>query len=63
MSKEKSKYDFMAMGQAIKEARLKRGWTREQLAQEVDLAPDTLCPLKTKDSIQAFRFSMIWFLF
>jgi len=31
MSREKSKYDFMAMDQAIKEARLKRGWMREKV--------------------------------
>ena len=38
MHKE-DKYDFTAMGQAIKEARKKMGWTRERLAQGVDLAP------------------------
>jgi hypothetical protein len=38
MSK-KAKYDFTAMRQAIKEARIKSGWTREMTAEVVDLAP------------------------
>ncbi len=45
------KYDFKAIGQAIKEARLKRGWTREDLAQEVDLARFPPCCLLGKDII------------
>lgn len=55
MSKDKSKYDFMAMGQAIKEARLKRGWTREQLAQEVDLAPRYIMSLENKGQHPSFQ--------
>lgn len=55
MSKELSKYDFMAMGQAIKEARLKRGWTREQLAQEVDLAPRYIMSLENKGQHPSFQ--------
>lgn len=39
MSKKQTEYDFTAMGQAINQARIKQGWTREDLAQVVDLAP------------------------
>jgi len=48
MAKETTKYDFMAMGQAIKEARKKRGWTREHLALVVDLAPRYIMSLENK---------------
>ena len=57
MSNTKSKYDFTAMGQAIKEARLKRGWAREQLAQQVDLAPRYIMSIENKvqhPSLQVF---------
>ena len=30
---ENQKFDFRAMGQAIKNARMDKGWTREELAQ------------------------------
>lgn len=49
------KYDFMAMGQAIKEARLKQGWTRERLAQEVDLAPRYIMSLDNKGQHPSFQ--------
>ena len=64
MSKEQAKYDFKAMGQAIKEARLNRGWTREQLAQEVDLAPRYIMSLENKGqhpSLQVFITLMTLF--
>ena len=35
MSKKQAEYDFTPMGQAIKQARLQRDWTREDLAQVV----------------------------
>lgn len=41
-------YDFTGFGQAIKEAREKRGWTREKLAQEVDLAPRYIMSIENK---------------
>jgi transcriptional regulator with XRE-family HTH domain len=44
----KGRYDFKAIGQAIKEARESRGWTRERLAQEVDLAPRYIMSLENK---------------
>lgn len=55
MSNTKSRYDFKAMGQAIKEARLKRGWTRERLAQEVDLAPRYIMSLENKGQHPSFQ--------
>ena len=39
MSKERRKYDFKALGQAIKAARLTTGMTREQLGSKLNLAP------------------------
>jgi len=55
MSKEKLKYDFTAMGQAIKQARLNKGWTREQLAQEVDLAPRYIMSIENKGQHPSFQ--------
>lgn len=43
------------MGQAIKEARLKRGWTRERLAQEVDLAPRYIMSIENKGQHPSFQ--------
>jgi transcriptional regulator with XRE-family HTH domain len=51
------KYDFSAFGQAIKEARESRGWTRERLAQEIDLAPRYIMSIENKGqhpSLQVF---------
>lgn len=53
MSKEK--YNFKAIGQAIKEARLKRGWTREQLAGEVNLAPRYIMSIENKGQHPSFQ--------
>ena len=39
MSKSMQHYDFKALGQAIKSARLAAGMTREQLGQALNLAP------------------------
>lgn len=49
------KYDFTAMGQAIKEARIKIGWTRERLAQEIDLAPRYIMSLENKGQHPSFQ--------
>jgi len=54
MCKE-DKYDFLAMGQAIKEARKKSGWTRERLAQKVDLAPRYIMSLENKGQHPSFQ--------
>ncbi|MDL2289695.1 helix-turn-helix transcriptional regulator [Ruminococcaceae bacterium OttesenSCG-928-A16] len=55
MSSEKLKYDFSAMGQAIKDARIKKGWTREQLAQEVNLAPRYIMSIENKGQHPSFQ--------
>ena len=55
MSNKQTKYDFKAMGQAIKEARLKKGWTREQLAQEVDPAPRYIMSLENNGQHPSFQ--------
>ena len=55
MSKDQTKYDFKAMGQAIKQARISRGWTREQLAQEVDLAPRYIMSLENNGQHPSFQ--------
>lgn len=43
------------MGQAIKEARIKKGWTRERLAQEVDLAPRYIMSLENRGQHPSFQ--------
>jgi len=52
---KKGRYDFKAIGQAIKEARESRGWTRERLAQEVDLAPRYIMSLENKGQNPSFQ--------
>lgn len=52
---KKDRYDFKAIGQAIKEARESRGWTREQLAQEVDLAPRYIMSLENTGQHPSFQ--------
>jgi Predicted transcription factor, homolog of eukaryotic MBF1 len=44
--RNEEKTDIMAFGQAVKEAREKRGWTRERLATEIDLAPRYILALE-----------------
>ncbi len=39
MSKERQHYDFKALGQAIKAARLAAGMTREQLGSKLNIVP------------------------
>jgi len=51
----RDKYDFLAIGQAIKEARESRGWTRERLAQEVDLAPRYIMSIENKGQHPSFQ--------
>lgn len=55
MSKKQTEYDFTAMGQAIKQARIKRGWTREDLAQVVDLAPRYIMSIENKGQHPSFQ--------
>ena len=54
---KEEKYDFRALGQAIKEARESRGLTREQLGELVDLAPRYIMSIENKGqhpSLQVF---------
>ncbi|MFB5358570.1 hypothetical protein [Enterococcus hirae] len=39
MKQEKIKYDFKAFGQAIKEARKVKGLSRNELADQMNIAP------------------------
>ena len=51
MRKKEDKYDFRAFGLAIKEARLKRGLTREQVGALIEIDPRYLtCLLYTSPS-------------
>lgn len=51
----KGKFDFLAIGQAIKAARKQKGWTREELAQEVDLAPRYIMSIENKGQHPSFQ--------
>ena len=53
MRKKEDKYDFRAFGLAIKEARLKRGLTREQVGALIEIDP-----LKIKGNTPAYKFFM-----
>lgn len=55
MRNKKGKYDFSAIGQAIKEARERKGWTRERLAQEIDLAPRYIMSIENKGQHPSFQ--------
>ena len=55
MRNMKKLYDFKAFGRAIKAARENRGWTREQLAQEVDLAPRYIMSIENKGQHPSFQ--------
>jgi len=48
-------YDFKAIGQAIKKAREEKGWTRERLAQEIDLAPRYIMSIENKGQHPSFQ--------
>lgn len=48
-------YDFKAFGQAIKAARENRGWTRDQLAEIVDLAPRYIMSIENKGQHPSFQ--------
>ena len=53
MRKKEDKYDFRAFGLAIKEARKKRGLTREQVGAMIEIDPRYLT-----NSTQVYRCSM-----
>ena len=48
MRKKEDKYDFRALGFAIKEARKKRGLTREQVGAMIEIDPRYLTNIETK---------------
>ena len=48
MRKKEDKYDFRAFGLAIKEARLKRGLTREQVGAMIEIDPRYLTNIENK---------------
>ncbi|EAD9107032.1 helix-turn-helix domain-containing protein [Listeria monocytogenes] len=48
MRKKEDKYDFRAFGFAIKEARLKRGLTREQVGALIEIDPRYLTNIENK---------------
>ena len=50
-----NKYDFKAIGQAIKAARENKGWTREQVAEMVDLAPRYIMSIENKGQHPSFQ--------
>ncbi|MCH0428551.1 helix-turn-helix transcriptional regulator, partial [Enterococcus faecium] len=48
MRKKEDKYDFRAVGLAIKEARMKRGLTREQVGTMIEIDPRYLTNIENK---------------
>ncbi|MFD3260713.1 helix-turn-helix domain-containing protein [Paenibacillus lentus] len=48
MRKKEDKYDFRAFGLAIKDARLKRGLTREQVGALIEIDPRYLTNIENK---------------
>lgn len=48
MSKERQHYDFKALGQAIKSARIAAGMTRDQLGEKLNLAPRYLVSIENE---------------
>ena len=48
MRKKEDKYDFRALGFAIKEARKKRGLTREQVGAMIEIDPRYLTNIENK---------------
>ena len=66
MRKKEDKYDFRAFGLAIKEARLKRGLTREQVGALIEIDPRYLTNIENKgqhpsenDKIRMYSFDKI----
>jgi transcriptional regulator with XRE-family HTH domain len=55
MRNQKEKYDFKSIGQAIKIAREGKGWTREQVAEMVDLAPRYIMSIENTGQHPSFQ--------
>ena len=58
MRKKEDKYDFRAFGLAIKEARLKRGLTREQVGALIEIDPRYLTNIENKGHESRFSACM-----
>ena len=57
MRNPNEKFDFLAIGQAIKTAREGKGWTREYVAEMMDLAPRYIMSIENNGqhpSLQVF---------
>ena len=64
MRKKEDKFDFRAFGLAIKEARMKRGLTREQVGALIEIDPRYLTNIENKGqhpSIQVLTFKTFLF--
>ena len=59
MRKKEDKYDFRAFGLAIKEARLKRGLTREQVGTMIEIDPRYLTNIENKGQHPSTQVLMI----
>lgn len=55
MRKKEDKYDFRALGLAIKEARKKQGLTREQVGAMIEIDPRYLTNIRIKGNTQVYR--------
>jgi len=55
MRNPNNRYDFKAIGQAVKAARENRGWTREQVAEMMDLAPRYIMSIENKGQHPSFQ--------
>ena len=64
MSKDRQRYDFKALGQAIKAARTTAGMTREQLGEKLHLAPRYIVSIENEGqhpSLQIFYELVTYF--
>ena len=59
MRKKEDKYDFRAFGLAIKEARLKRGLTREQVGALIEIDPRYLTNIENKGQHPSILVSLL----
>jgi len=55
MRNEDKRYDFKAIGQAVKNARESKGWTREYVAEMMDLAPRYIMSIENKGQHPSFQ--------
>ena len=55
MRNQNKKYDFKAIGQAVKNARESKGLTREQVAEIMDLAPRYIMSIENKGQHPSFQ--------